>query len=81
MTAQQKSIIKQGEKVYGEIKSRLKKRYSPSDYVTIEPVSKKFFVGKTPAEAIDKARKNFPQKQFFMAQVGRVAGVLYFVRL
>lgn len=69
-------IIEKGKEIYFHIKKNLEKKYSPSEYVTIEVTSGKCFVGKTPIEAIKKAKKQFPHKQFFMAQVGRVAGAL-----
>ncbi len=63
-----------GKKIYLKIKSNLEKRFKKSDYVTIETETGKYFIGKTPIEAIDKAQKEFPKKRFFLAQVGRAAG-------
>lgn len=76
MINQQKSIIEKGKSIFYRIKPKLKKKYQPGNYVTIEVDSKKFFVGKNPIEAINKAKKQFPDKQFFLAQVGRAAGIL-----
>jgi hypothetical protein len=70
-------IVKKGEKIYYKIKPELEKRYNPSYYVTIEVNTGKYFVGKTSIAAIHKAQKVFPKKQFFLAQVGRVTGLLY----
>lgn len=71
-----KTIVRKGEKIYYKIKPELEKEYDPSFYVTIEVDSGKYFVGKTSIEAINKAEKNFPNKIFFLAQVGRLAGRL-----
>lgn len=72
-----KLIVKKGEKIYYQIKPKLEKKFDPSYYVTIEVNSGKYFVGKTSIEALHKAQKVFPKKQFFLAQVGRVTGLLY----
>lgn len=76
MTDYQKIIVEKGKNIFYKIKPRLEKQCQPKDYVTIEVTSGKFFVGKTPIEALNKAKKKFPRKQFFLAQLGRVAGVL-----
>lgn len=76
MISQQKNIVEKGKNIFYRIKSRLEKQYSPGNYVTIEVSSGKYFVGDTPVEAINKAKKSFPHKQFFLTQVGRVAGIL-----
>ena len=68
-----KRIVRKGEKIYYRIKPVLKKKYNPSYYVTIEVDTGKYFVGKTSIEAIDKAKKQYPGKQFFLARVGRIA--------
>jgi len=76
MINQQKSIVEKGKDILYRIRPRLEKRYQPGYFVTIEVNSGKFFVGKNPIEAIDKAKRQFPRRKFFMAQVGRVAGIL-----
>ena len=70
-------IVKKGEKIYYKIKPELEKKYKPSYYVTIEVDTEKYFVGETSIEAYYKAHKIFPKKQFFLAQVGSLAGRLY----
>ncbi|MBI3384668.1 hypothetical protein HY030_00560 [Candidatus Gottesmanbacteria bacterium] len=72
----QKIIIEKGKNIYYKIRPQLKKKYEPGNYITVEIKSGKFFVGKSPLEAIDKAKRQFPHSQFFMAQVGRAAGIL-----
>lgn len=72
----QKLIVEKGKDIYYRIKPRLEKKYQPGDFVTIEVGSGKFFVGKSSIEALRKAKKEFPRRQFFLAQVGKVAGAL-----
>lgn len=72
----QKTIIEKGENIYYRIKPILEKEYEPGYFVTIEVNSGKFFVGKTPIDALHKAKRTFPKKQFFLAQIGRLAGTL-----
>jgi len=76
MINQQKLIVKKGKDIFYRLKPSLEKKYQPRDFVTIEVNTGKFFVGKSPVEAIDKAKKYFPHRQFFLAQVGRAAGIL-----
>lgn len=76
MINQQKAIVKEGKDIFHRLKPSLEKKYKPADFVTIEVNTGKFFVGKSAIEAINKARKHFPRKQFFLAQVGRAAGIL-----
>ncbi|MDP1721849.1 MAG: hypothetical protein Q8L37_01435 [Candidatus Gottesmanbacteria bacterium] len=76
MNISPREIVEKGKMIYYQIKSRLEKKYNLADYVSIEVNSGKYFVGKTPIESASKAKAKFPKKQFFIAQVGRVAGVL-----
>lgn len=69
-------IIERGKEIYYRLKPSLKKKYKPSYYVGIEVESGDYFVGKNTLEALKKAKKQYPQKQFFLAQIGRIAGVL-----
>ncbi len=74
--AAQKLIIEKGKDIYYKIKPQLEKKYNPGSYVTIEVNSGKFFVADNPIKAINKAKKTFPRQQFYLAQIGRAAGVL-----
>ena len=69
-------IVNKGKEVFKKLQPLLKKQYEVGDYVSIDVDTGKFFVGKTSVDALDKAQKAFPDKQFFLAQVGRVAGIL-----
>ena len=72
----QKLIIEKGKDIYYKIKPQLEKKYNPGSYVTIEVNSGKFFVANNPIQAINRAKKTFPRQQFYLAQIGRAAGVL-----
>lgn len=76
MITTQNDIIEKGKSIFYHLRSKLEKKYKPGNFLTIEVNSGKFFVGKTPIEAISKAQKKFPHKQFFLTQVGRLAGIL-----
>lgn len=58
---------------YYQIKSELKEKYSPGDVVLIEPESGDYFVGRTTIEAYKKAKRKYPKKTFFSAQIERLA--------
>ncbi len=77
MKNSQNEIVKKGENIYYKIKPELEKKYNSNYYVTIETESGKYFVGKNPIESLHKAKKEFPDKQFFLAQVGNIAEHLY----
>lgn len=70
LNLQPQFIVEKGRGIYYKIKPKLMKKFNPGYYVTIEANSGKYFVGKTSIEAMNKARKYFPHRQFYMAQVG-----------
>lgn len=72
----QRLIIEKGKSIYYKLKPTLEKKYDAGDYITIDVSSGKYFIGKTPIEALHRAKRRFPRKQFFLAQVGGVAGAL-----
>lgn len=72
----QTEIVKKGKQLFKKLEPSLKKQYKIGDYVSIDIETGKFFIGKNSVEALDKAQKVFPRKQFFLAQVGRMAGIL-----
>ncbi len=69
-------IVEKGREIYYKIKPQLEKKHDPGNYVTIEVNSGRFFVGRNSIEAMDKAKKHFPRRQFFMARVGRITSNL-----
>ena len=69
-------IVERGKEIYYRLKPSLKKKYKLSYYVSIEVESGDYFVGKNTLEALEKAKKQYPRKQFFLAQIGKMAGIL-----
>ena len=72
----QKDITEKGKDLFYRLKPKLEKKYQSGHYVTIEVKSGKYFVAKNPVEAINKASKQYPNRQFYLAQLGRAAGIL-----
>lgn len=67
-------IAARGEKVYQEqLKDVLEKDHK-GEFVAIEVESAKYFLGKSPEEALEKAKKEFPEKIFHLIRIG-YAGV------
>lgn len=69
-------IIDKGKIIYYQIKPLLEEKYEPADFVTIEVESGEYFVGKTAIEALEKAKERFPERKFFLTQVGQLAGLM-----
>jgi len=65
-----------GEKIYYSLKDKLEKKYSRDHYVVINPETKDYFVGKTSVEAMKKARDKFHKGPLFLAQIGRISGLM-----
>jgi hypothetical protein len=62
-------IAREGSKIYEQIK----KDYDPQkrgQFLAIEIESEKVYLGKTSADALNLARKNHPQKVFFVIKIG-----------
>jgi len=64
------------EKIYYKLKDKLQKKYSRNHYVVINPETKDYFVGKTSVEAMKKARNKYQTGPLFIAQIGRIAGLM-----
>lgn len=64
-------IIKKGQEVYSNLKSSLEPEHN-GKYVAIEVDSQKYFIGETRNEAIEEARKEFPNKIVFVKRIGQV---------
>lgn len=69
-------VIEKGKTIYYQIKPKLEETYSPGYYVAIDVDTSEYFTGQTAMEALTKAHKKYPRKQFFLTQVGRLAGLL-----
>lgn len=62
-------IANEGAKIYAQIKSE----YYPKEmgrFLAIEIESKKAYLGKTSADALNLARKNHPDKVFYVVKIG-----------
>ncbi len=70
------SVPSEGEKAYITLQPELEKKYESDDYVVVDPKSRDYFVGETSVEAMKKARAKYPKGGLFLAQVGRLAGLM-----
>lgn len=66
---QRSEFSEKGRERYYQIKKELNEKYAAGNVVLIEPYSGDYFVAPTTIEAYKKARKKFPDKEFFGAQV------------
>lgn len=71
-----KKFSEKGRELYYKLKAELEKEYEPDDIVLIETESGDYFVGETTMKAYQEAKKKYPGKMFFAAQVGRLASFL-----
>ena len=62
-------IAHKGEEVYRKISGQLEKKNLGS-FIAIEVESGKYFLGQTQVEALEKAKKRFPNKIFYLIKVG-----------
>ncbi len=69
-------IAHKGEEVYRKISEQIEKDHS-GDFVAIEVESGKYFLGPTQVEAIEKAKKLFPAKIFYLMKIGFPAVVTF----
>lgn len=69
-------IAQRGEKVYEKVSKQIEKKYL-GDFMAIEVDSGKYFLGQTQMEAIEKAKKRFPAKVFYLMKIGFPAVVTF----
>ncbi len=69
-------IAQKGIQVYQKISKQIEKDYS-GDFVAIEVESGEYFLGQTQVKAIEKAKKHFPTKIFYLMKVGFPAAVTF----
>lgn len=63
-------IAEKGEKIYQEkLKDTLEKDHK-GEFVAIEVESEKYFLGKTPEEALEVAKKEFSDRIFHLIRIG-----------
>jgi len=67
------SVAESAKKVYDEdLRSRLEQDHK-DDFVAIEPLSRRFFLGKTFLEVALAAKEAFPDKKSFVIRIGHEA--------
>ncbi|MBI5222579.1 MAG: hypothetical protein HY980_03740 [Candidatus Magasanikbacteria bacterium] len=69
-------IAQKGIRVYQKISKQIEKNHS-GDFVAIEVESGGYFLGQTQMEAIEKAKKRFPTKIFYLMKIGFPAVVTF----
>lgn len=63
-------IAEKGEKIYQEkLKNTLEKDHK-GEFVAIEIETEKSFLGKSPEEALETAKKEFPNRIFHLIRIG-----------
>jgi len=63
-------IAEKGEKIYQEkLKNELEKEHK-GEFVAIEVESERYFLGKSPEEALERAKNVFPNKIFHLIRIG-----------
>ena len=63
-------LAKLGKKFYDEHLKQILEPEHNGEFVTIEPESGQYFLGKTGGEAIDKGNQSLPDKKLFLARIG-----------
>jgi len=64
------NVVDDGKKVYERIGPSLIVKF-PNQYVTIDPISKEYFISPSMGGALAKATSRFPGRQFYTTQIGR----------
>jgi hypothetical protein len=59
-----------GKKFYDEYLKNILEPEHNGEFVTIEPESGQYFLGKTGGEAISKGNEVLPDKKLFLARIG-----------
>lgn len=69
-------IAQKGTEVYRKISKRIEKNHM-GEFIAIEVESGKYFLGQTQVEAMEKAKKNFPTKIFYLIKIGSPVAVTF----
>jgi hypothetical protein len=64
------------KEIYYRIRQKLEKKYPKDRYICIEPETGDYVIGKNAIEVMQKSERKYPSKQFFVAQLGRMSGLL-----
>lgn len=70
------NFTERAKEIYYRIRERVGKRYPAESYICIEPKTGDYFIGKSAIEVMQKSEKKYPSKHFFVAQLGRMSGLL-----
>ena len=65
----QEEFVAKATAVYEKIRDTMEKNHK-DEFVAIEPNTEEYFLGADQAEAINKAKKNHPNKIFYLIKVG-----------
>lgn len=63
------SNIDEGKKVYETIRPAIEVRF-PGQYVSIDPISKEYFIDPAIGQSLAKAQARFPDRSFYTTQIG-----------
>lgn len=63
-------IAERGEKIYQEQLKNILEKDHIGEFVAIEGESGKYSLGNSPEEALEKAKKEFPDKIFHLIRIG-----------
>lgn len=63
-------IAERGEKIYQEQFKDVLEKDHKGKFVAIDVEGAKYFLGKSPEEALEKAKKEFPDKIFHLIRIG-----------
>ncbi len=67
--ADMQKIGQEGEKIYAEIKSKYEPQYD-GKFLAIEVDSKDVYMADTTIEAVEMAKKDHPDKVFYVVKIG-----------
>ena len=62
-------IIQHGKEVYEQIRPSLELKY-PDQYVSIDPISKEYFIAETLGASLANAHARFPEREFYTVRIG-----------
>jgi len=62
-------IIRRGKEVYEKIRATLELKY-PDQYVSIDPISKEYFIADTLGASLANAHAKFPEREFYTVRIG-----------
>jgi hypothetical protein len=67
------SLVEDGQALYESHLKSVLEPYHSGEFVAIEPLTARYFLGQTATAALVTARNAMPESQFFLTRVGRSA--------